>query len=664
MLAMMVCILASCSDGGSDNPVEPTPKPEEIKTEITIDSGIVSNGLSFGVEGSEQSVSFSVNANWTLSVASTTSGATWCKASATSGSKGTANVKFTVDENTGYDDRSVSVTIKAGSVSKTFTITQKGADALLVTTDKYEVAQEGGQIEIEVKANIDYQMEISEDAKSWITEASSRVLTTSKHKLDIAMNENAEKREGEITFKSDNKIETVKVYQTGGTIILLSQNDYSVNYEDTIITVDVKSNVDFGIQMPDVDWIKDISSTRGMSSHTLKFSISSNYTNKDRSSQVVLYEKNTQTKETIKITQSKAELLILNLKSAGTLYDELAEKIYDIKLLKIVGTINGDDIYYLRRMAGYEFSQGNLVGKLKMLDLADASIVEGGNWYYMGYNEKKEYTKNNVLGNYMFSECKLLEVLILPNNVNEIGDRAMIRCNNLKEIVIPNSIKHIGEYAFCACSSLEEVQLPNSIKTLGEGVFSDCKKLKSILLPPDIQTIEAYSFSECDSLYSVQMGDNVKYIGEYAFLYCTNLFEVKMSSKIEIIKHHAFQTCSNLREVILYDNLKIIEYSTFFKNEKLETVIIPSTITDIGESAFIKCDNLKSVYCYATTPPKIYFNDSFWDEASFPVWSIYPDAPVADKYRPNRNLYVPKRCGEIYKNAQWNKMFGKIIEIE
>ncbi len=252
MLAMMVFILASCSDGGNDSPVNPTPKPEEVKTEITIDSGIISNGLSFGVAEGEQSISFSVNANWTLSVASTTSGTTWCKASATSGSKGTANVKFTVDENTDYEDRSVSVTIKAGSVSKTFTITQKGADALLVTTTKYEVAQEGGQIEIEVKANIDYQMEISEDAKDWINESSSRALSTYKHTLDIAMNEDAEKREGEITFKSGDKVETVKVYQAGGAILLLSQNEYTVSDAGETISVDIKSNIDFGIYVKDV----------------------------------------------------------------------------------------------------------------------------------------------------------------------------------------------------------------------------------------------------------------------------------------------------------------------------------------------------------------------------------------------------------------------------
>lgn len=46
MLVMMMTIFAGCSDGGGENPVEPTPQPE--KTEIIIDSGIVANGLSLG----------------------------------------------------------------------------------------------------------------------------------------------------------------------------------------------------------------------------------------------------------------------------------------------------------------------------------------------------------------------------------------------------------------------------------------------------------------------------------------------------------------------------------------------------------------------------------------------------------------------------------------
>ena len=314
LFAILLC-LSACSGGGEEEPIKPTPQPEIIKSEITIDSSIITNGLSFTNEKGEQSVSFSSNENWTLSVANTTNGTAWCAASATSGSKGSATVKLSVTENTSYDNRSVSVTIKSGSATKTFTISQKGVDALLVTTDKYEVGLEGGSIEIEVKANIDYKMEISENAKEWIKESSGRALTTYKHALTIDANEEAEKREGEIYFKSGDKTETVKVYQTGSPVILLSQNEYDISEAGDTISVEVKSNVEYGIQMPEVDWIIDEASSRGMSSHTLKYIIKANETSNSRSAEIIFYDKNSELKEVLKVIQEPTERIILSEKN-------------------------------------------------------------------------------------------------------------------------------------------------------------------------------------------------------------------------------------------------------------------------------------------------------------------------------------------------------------
>ena len=312
MLAMLTCIFASCSDGGSEDSVDPTPKPDEVKYEISIDASVISNGLSFNAKAGEGSISFTTNTDWTLTVASTTSGASWCKASATNGAKGSATVKFIIDENADYEDRSVSVTIKAGTASKTFTITQKAVDALLVTTGTYEVAQEGGTIEVEVKANIDYSMEISEMAKAWISDASSRALKTYKHTFNIAANEEAENREGEITFKSGDKVETVKVYQTGGAIIMLTPDEYIVSDAGEMITVEIKSNVEFGVQMPDVDWIVDEASSRGMSSHTLNYYIAPNEGYDTRSAEIIFFDKNSDLQDTLKVIQAQKDAIVIS----------------------------------------------------------------------------------------------------------------------------------------------------------------------------------------------------------------------------------------------------------------------------------------------------------------------------------------------------------------
>ena len=310
-------MLSGCSDGGNESPENPnptpTPSPEETAF-ITIDSSIITNGVAFEAKGGEKSVSFSANKDWTLSVATPINGTVWCTPSVTNGVKGDATVKFTVKENADYDDRSVSVTIKAGTASKTFTITQKGTDALLVTSTKFEVPQEGGSIEVEVKANISYELQISETAKSWISEAKSRALTTKKHTFTIAPSEEYEKREGEIHIKSGDKLEIVKVYQAGGAILMLSKNDCSVSSEGETISIDIKSNIEYGVQMPNVDWITDVSASRAASSHTLKYVVLPNETPDARSAEIIFYDKNSSLKDTLKVVQAQKDAIIISKK--------------------------------------------------------------------------------------------------------------------------------------------------------------------------------------------------------------------------------------------------------------------------------------------------------------------------------------------------------------
>jgi len=717
MLAMMVCIFASCSDGGGEEPITPTPKPEEVKTEITIDSGIISNGLSFSSAEGEQSVSFSVNADWTLSIASTTSGTTWCKASATSGSKGTANVKFTVSENTDYEDRSVSVTIKAGTVSKTFTITQKGADAMLVTTTKYEVAQEGGQIEIEVKANIDYKMEISEEAKDWIKESSGRALTTYKHKLDIAMNEDAEKREGEITFKSGDKVETVKVYQAGGAILLLSQNDYNVSDKGDTVSVDIKSNIDFGVQMPDVDWIIDEASSRGLSSHTLKYVVMANEGYDGRSAEIIFYDKNSDLKDTLKVAQAQKDAILLNekyievdskggevkvklksnidydvvsnvswiklsskarglneclinlsvdenldedvrlgkvilinnennvsdtltlnqkgykvivhLEKPGTLKKILGENLLDIKSLKIIGAINGDDIFCLRKLLGGAEFDKNSRGILFKLDLLESAIVEGGEWYYTHSNaQTKYYTNDNTIGKYMFSECKNLKYIILPEKTQIIDDYAFWVCTSLSDVFIPDVVTTLGENSFGSCTSIREFIFPRDVKTVGWNVFANCFNLEKIELNKKLTSISQGMLWTCKSLKKIIIPDNVVNIDRVAFSKCALLESVSIGNGATKIGDEVFADCTKLKKIILGENVEIIGVDAF-KNVPIE-----------------------EFYSFATLPPSIC--NELNKRYSFSKKSIKTDA----------TLYVPKDCVNAYKKSDWGQFFRSVEQIE
>ena len=608
LVAILIC-LSACS--GGDDPIEPTPKPEIVKSEITIDSSIITNGLSFTTDKGEQSISFSTNKSWTLSVASTTSGTTWCTASATSGDKGTASVKFDVSENTSYDNRSVSVTIKSGTATKTFTISQKGVDAMLVTTDKYEIGQEGGTIDIEVKANISYQMEISENAKSWITEASGRGLTTYKHSLNIAMNEENEKREGEVYFKSGDKVETVKVYQAGGAILLLSENECNVSDKGETISVDIRSNIDFGVEMPDVDWIVDEASSRGLSSHTLKYVVKANEEYDARTASIVFFDKNSELKDTLVVNQAQKDAIVLFQKQfiveqeGGTVEVKLMTNVdLDINMPKLNWISMADSRGLKEHSLCFEIEKNeNTVERSAEIILCDKNsslsdtvkivqkqfvkgfyLPSGESFYKLLYaksiykNKIKFVAKSNKTSSSLFFTDKNGKISYLIDNGewHEIHTSAdefiahedcsyMFRVTNFTSIDFGENFNTSNvtdmSYMFTNCQLLETLNIDafdTSNVTNMRSMFVWCHQLKKINVSHfDVSNVinMGFMFQHCGSLKELDVKNfntcNVEDMS-YLFSVCFNLENLDLStwdtSKVKSMEH-MFWECSALKKI-------------------------------------------------------------------------------------------------------------------
>ena len=99
------------------------------------------------------------------------------------------------------------------------------------------------------------------------------------------------------------------------------------------------------------------------------------------------------------------DIKTLKLDEAGTLPDRIGENQKRlITNLKIVGKINGTDLKFIREMAGRDYYLNKTDGKLSVLDLSEAKIVEGGSAYVLYYGDNK-YTSNDKLGDYAFADC-------------------------------------------------------------------------------------------------------------------------------------------------------------------------------------------------------------------------------------------------------------------
>lgn len=348
---------------------------------------------------------------------------------------------------------------------------------------------------------------------------------------------------------------------------------------------------------------------------------------------------------------------VATLSTAGILKTLLGDDYLNITSLKVVGYINGDDIYYLRRMLGDSNYSTDERGNLTSLDLSQTKITEGGEYYYMDPLGQTYMTQDNVVGEYMFCLCTNSADVILPDTALSIGTRAFYGCR-FNSVAIGDNVISIGKEAFrdydYYLTSINSIFIGKGLTKIANDAFGEqpvdiyitdlsawcnldreclyCRdlylngeKVEDLIIPEDITGIKTGTFVGCSSLTSVTIGDNVTSIGAFAF-----------------------GSCSSLTSVTIGDGVKEIGVQAFYQCESLNSITIGKGCSVIESMAFLECASDGVVYCHAPIPPSINDSDyhSTFDKAT------------------GRTLYVPDRYLQSYKGSCWADFFDKIIGID
>ena len=301
--------------------------------------------------------------------------------------------------------------------------------------------------------------------------------------------------------------------------------------------------------------------------------------------------------------------ITIKLEKAGTLPDKIgSSKKYKITNLKIIGEINGTDLSMIREMAVRAVSVFDTDGKLSVLDLSEAKIVEGGDGYYNDYGYDY-YTSNDVISSYAFSYCSGLTSLNLPAGITEIGDGAFRGCSGLTSLNLPAGITEIGGYAFQGCSGLTSLNLPAGITKIGEEAFWGCSGLKEVrfCINDNLDTYltkgHPYINVDCGIKYyindkeitSFEIPSNVTTLGHYVFQGCSGLTSLNLPADITEIGDGAFRGCSRLTSLTLPASITKIGEEAFWGCSGLTSLTLPAGITEIGSYAFLDCSGLTSL---------------------------------------------------------------------
>ena len=249
-----------------------------------------------------------------------------------------------------------------------------------------------------------------------------------------------------------------------------------------------------------------------------------------------------------------------------------------------------------------------------------------------------------VITNGMFYNCKNLESLTIPEQIERFYDRYSYTgnssdkpfegCVNLKNIyfkakdislvrylslpsltniVIGSTVESLPDRAFSGYKYLENVTFENGLLVLPNECFKNCTGLKSITLPDSMMSVGKSAFENCYNIKSVNFSENLNTIADSAFKGCSSIENLSFNKNLREIGNNAFEECSSVKNVTFNDSLNTIGESAFANCSSVEKVDLPESVSSVGKDVFEGCKAIKNI----TLSSKLnYVNDGVFSGCS------------------------------------------------
>ena len=527
----------------------------------------------------------------------------WLRAVTTRGLT-THTLHYEYDTNTSFDSREaqIIVTDTKNNKSETITITQAQKDAIVLAKDSYVVESEGGQIQIEVGHNIDFNVEISAD---WITKVDTRAFVTETLNFNIAKNPTNNNREGTIIFTSKNNTLSQKLK------IIQNPHELQCVYVATKGTLSHILN-ELGLVPCDI--------------HEIKIS---GYLN-DEDFLIIRED------------MSSLEYLDISDVNITTLPAKALYKSTSIKTLLLPKTL----LEIRENVFAYSHIQEVVIPQ-------GVSRIGDSAFYNCDYLSSISFPSSvEVIEPNAFADCSsLYNIKFEPESkIHTIDGEFIVRDISTANNPYKYEYKYNGAFANCDKLGLDPISnthipifFPASLETIGAGAFYDCDNLSQVLFDNKSQlksingashdAVSCGAFEGC-KITSINIPSSVEFIGEYSFYNCTALssliFEADSSleiigknafrntsiktlsipSKVEIIDIGAFCDCditslvfmpsSNLKQIngdCGYNNAmnQNVKYDGAFANNPIATINFPASLEEIGPASFYNCKKLSII---------------------------------------------------------------------
>ena len=228
--------------------------------------------------------------------------------------------------------------------------------------------------------------------------------------------------------------------------------------------------------------------------------------------------------------------------------------------------------------------------------------------------ENESYTgfSNKVIDGKVKERVKL-EIVTLPDSLNEIGPRSFLNNKRLQRINIPENVSVVKALAFGNCDKLQEVYynatnayVDNSGEqyTISSNPFEGCTSTTGfdVYVGDNVESIPTYMFFQSQygnkAIRNLVFGENSKCttIKSSAFSQC-HISSMNLPTSLRRIESSAFSGNKYMTELVIPEGVTFVDASAFEHWDALTTVHIPSTLDYLAGVAFRYCANLSHFIC-------------------------------------------------------------------
>ncbi len=198
-----------------------------------------------------------------------------------------------------------------------------------------------------------------------------------------------------------------------------------------------------------------------------------------------------------------------------------SDNFYNYETLKVNGSVNAADIRTIREMAGVDADGNRTHGQLSKLDLGQATIVAGPDYYITDKGKNLTITTDNTLPDKLFYGSKMEEIVFPEAGVSSVGTGVWAYCNKLHTVKLTAT----ADADFAVDGPLVYDKAKTRLIAAVPLTRDD------ITVPKGVTAIGDYAFAGCTMTRAITLGDDVKSIGKEAFGYCWSLEQLKVRAK-------------------------------------------------------------------------------------------------------------------------------------